>query len=191
MDRERLDATAYKYLRVKIDNVESKMCYSNMRGLLAFIGRNNCNMNNSNVISNAYKIIREKVNKKLRYSWKNKRKKTSKAEVKSLLYPQYTLSGKIVMKIPYKSYQLMEAIIDCIEDLQKRKIELHPDLQVFYGQLYGDVFMRKQIQKCKSLYSLNKSKWLQEEHPGYYLYHDFMDNDAPFQKVIRRGEKLD
>lgn len=29
MDRERLDATAYKYLRVKIDNVESDMAKLN------------------------------------------------------------------------------------------------------------------------------------------------------------------
>lgn len=190
MDRKRLDATAYKYLRVQIDNIESELCYSNMRALLAFIGRNNCDMDNSNEISIAYKIIREKVNRKLHYSWKNGKKRTSKAEVKALIYPQYTPSGKIVMKIPYKSYQLMEAIIECVEDLHRKNIDLHPDLQMFYGQLYGDVFMKKQIQKCNSSYSLYRHKWIENEHPGYYLYQDFSDSDAPFHKVIKRGEMI-
>lgn len=91
------------------------------------------------------------------------------------------------MKIPFKSYQLMEAIIECVEELDGSGIPLHPDLTQFYGKLYGQVFMNKQIQKTKDEYKKCGNSWIATGDPSYYLYEDFGSVDSPFYRVIQRG----
>ena len=176
---------------ISIDPLEAQTAYSNLLGLLSFIGEKNATHKGQFPIGIAYRLIRRKVDKKLGYSWYNRKRRTSKSEVKSLVFAwkRYTLNP--VMRIPYKSYQLMEAIIDCVEELDKKGIQLHDDYQQFYGQLYGQVFMRKQIQKTRQEYILYGHTWNENEDPKYYLYEDFEDMASPFNRVILRGCKHD
>ena len=185
MKKERLEKAESKYMYVPIDPVEAQTVYSNLLGLLSFIGDKNATSNIQYPLGVAYRLIRRKVDIKLGYSWRNRKKRTSKSEVKSLVLASKRFTRNPVMRIPYKSYQLMEAVIECVEELSAKGIPLHSDYQHFYGQLYGHVFMNKQIQMTRQEYALFGESWNENEDPKYYLYEDFEDMASPFNKVIR------
>ena len=191
MDKIHLEQAPYKYLRIEIDPLEANTAYSNMLGLLMFIGEQNATRRADYPLGIAYKIIRQKVDKKFGYSWKNRKRRTSKAEIRSLAFAQKRFTGSPVMKIPYKSYQLMEAIIECVEELDKRGVQLHSDYRSFYGQLYGQVFMKKQIEKTEEEYKKFKNDWIENEATELYLYEDFSDADGPFHMVIKGRDNHD
>ena len=184
MEKIKLESAPYKYLRVAIDPLESQTAYSNMLGLLSFIGEHNATRKSDYPLGVAYRLIRKKVDHKLSYNWYNRKRRTSKAEVKSLVFASFRFTRKPVMKIPYKSYQMMEAIIECVEELADKGIRLHPDFKGFYGELYGQVFMKKQIEKTVVEYQKNKAEWINNDSTELFLYKDFKDDDTPFKKVI-------
>ena len=95
------------------------------------------------------------------------------------------------MKIPYKSYQILAAVVECVEELDERGIQLHPHYRHFYGQLYGQVFMKKQMEKTEEEYKKRKKEWIENESKELLLYLDFMDLNSPFRKIIKRGEHHD
>lgn len=187
MDKKRFENAATKYMYVPIDSLEAQTAYSNLLGLLSFIGEKNATNKMQYPLGVAYRQIRRKADKKLGYSWYNRKKRISKSEVKSLVFACRRFTLNPIMRIPYKSYQLMEAIIECVEELDKEGIPLHDDYQQFYGQLYGQVFMRKQIQKTEQEFNQFGHTWIENEDPQYYLYEDFADMASPFNKVIQRG----
>lgn len=184
-----LESSVAKYMRVPITIVETETSYTNMRSLFYFIGSyNESHSSDPDVaIGHAYKLIRKKANKKVNYSWhclKHKNLKTSKAEVKALIHSEYDKKKNTnVMKIPFKSYQLMETIIECVDELKARGIVFPEELKCFYGQLYGDVLMEKQKRKCINQYTAKGATW-PANCPKRHLYDDFTNTNSPFNKVI-------
>lgn len=186
-----LESYEARYMKVPITIVETETSYTNMRSLFYFIGSHN-ELHSSDpdvAIGYAYKLIRKKTNKKVNYSWyylKHRSRKTSKAEVKALVRSEYDKKkNENVMKIPFKSYQLMEAIIECVDELKAKGILLPKELNHFYGQFYGDVFMEKQRRKCINQYNTKGATW-PANCPKRYLYDDFTNINSPFYKTIDR-----
>ena len=175
MDKTILENANGKYLYITITRHETAICYSSMRCLFEFI------VEKKGSRSVVYDYLREKVKEKLG-GGKNT---LSLREIKALLKPKNKFSHRPVMKIPYKSYQLMEAIIECVDNLHSVGYKLPEELDYAINQTYGKAFMKKQIDKCDEEYQKHKEEWLVNQPAKYHLHEDFHDVNSPFYKIVK------
>lgn len=129
--------------------------------------------------------MRKRTDKKLKSSsWLYHGKlKTSKNEIKAFVSAKKTRDAKVVqMRIPYKSYQIMESIVDCVDELERRKIKIPSDLQPLCGELYRIAFMKRQVELYESERRRKNQEWQQFDFVAWYLHDDFFSDDSPFSK---------
>lgn len=74
MDKAVIESAPSKYLSIGIDPVEAQTAYANMLSLLTFIGEKNATSRTRYPLGVAYRLIRQKVNKKMGYSWHNRKR---------------------------------------------------------------------------------------------------------------------
>ena len=184
MDRERLKNADATYFKIDVRPVDAIYSYTNMKALVTFIGLHYPH-NKWDALGNAYYELRKRTNTKLKSSsWLYRGKlKTSKSEIKAFVSAKRTRDTKTVqMRIPYKSYQIMESIVDCIDELMSRKIEIPPELRPLCGELYRFAFMKRQVELYESIRRSKKKEWQNLDFIAWYLHDDFMSEDSPFNK---------
>lgn len=190
MDRERLKNVDCSYFKMDIPPVDAVCMYSNMEALLVFIGTHR-EHNRWNALGNAYYELRKRTDKKLKVSrWMCRSKlRTSKSEVKALVCAKKKPrnSSIVEMRIPYKSYYILESIVDCVDELVFRdKVEIPQDLRPLCGELYRIAFMKRQIDLYETEFRSKKKEWEQRDFIAWYLHDDFFASGSPFNKKFTK-----
>ena len=184
MDRDRLMNADATYFKKDISPLDAVYMYPNMQALLVFIGTH-CQHNRWDALGNAYYELRKRTDAKLKVNhwWYRGKLKTSKSEIRALVFAKKTRDPKIVqMRIPYKSYQIVESIVECVNELLAHQIDIPQELHPLCGQLYRDAFMKRQIELYESERRRKHQEWETKDFIAWYLHDDFYSPDSPFSK---------
>lgn len=184
MQRVYLEKAVCKYYSIEITRCEATMCYANMRGFFDFMEEKKVNRND------IYDMIIKKTNEKIGGGTLGWKLRTSKKEIKALLKPRKMLKKHPIMKIPYKSYQLMESIGEIVDEIHRAGAQFPEYLRHVYGMSYGDAFMKRQTDLFDAEYNKPENSSWRRPNPDYppefFLHQDL--HSAPFRKIIERGK---
>lgn len=182
MDINRIEKAAMKYYYIDINPVEAVAMFSNMKALVAFIGMHYPH-DRWDIFGDAYFELRKRTNEKLKSaSWLyHGKRKTSKSEIRAFICARDTRDPHVKkLRIPYKSYYIMESITECINELVANKVKIPNDLLPLCGELYKEAFMKRQIEKYEAEFRQCNREWEEKDFIAWYLHDDFEAVGSPF-----------
>lgn len=184
MDIWRIENAEGKYLKIDICPVEAVHMYADMKALVTFIGTQYPH-GKWDALGDAYFELRRRTNVKLRASvwlYRGKRK-TSKNEIRAFVSAKNTHDPKTAqMRIPYKSYYIMESIVDCVSEIVARRCKIPDNLRPLCGELYSIAFMKRQIELYETEWRRKEKEWERLDFIAWYLHDDFGAEASPFNK---------
>lgn len=187
MEKQLLKKEITKYARFGVTPEIAITGYDNFELLFKYIG-DNSNANRKNYEGRAYYEIRKETDKLLKLTFiKDKKLKTSKAEVKTLRKCFKDIVGNnYTMKIPYKISYIFKAIINIVERIEKTN-PLPYELTHVLGLCYGVAFYEKYIKTYNRYYDEIKTDYLLTNscRCRYELKNDFESITSPFAVIVK------
>lgn len=193
--RKNLILAPDKYLRISINEEYQNINFAVLLNFIDKYAPKRKNISDDMQViyeyGNAYAYIRQKTNEllgigrtPLHYI------RTSKREIKSILFHTQSWTGAKYIKIPYKISYIFAAIIEIVKEIQINfHVELPENLKDTFNCTYGLAFYAYHIDVYDDCYNriLHKRN---ESELGYFmkseLNNDFHSENSIFRTIVKR-----